>query len=75
MTSRQSSLSACSENSSPILLDTVLQLLSERLKKLSYSGFFATELDQYVNQLRESVKLLQQQLSETPLEAPVYRGH
>jgi hypothetical protein len=71
MTLPQGLLNGCSENSGTILLETVLQLLSERLKKLAHSGFFAPELDKYVGQLRSSVLSLQEQMSVPPLDLPL----
>jgi len=53
-----------SGNSSTILLETVLQLLGEQLKKLSHSDFFATELGHYVSQLCKSVSSLQNKIAE-----------
>jgi|GEM_PF-985062 len=65
-----------SGNSSTILLETVLQLLSERLKKLSHSGFFAEDLRRYVLSLCASVstleaKLAQAQADEIPFIAEI----
>lgn len=71
MTLLPNSPSVCSGNSSTILLETVLQLLSERLKKLSHSGFFSAELHQYVDQLRASVKSLQSQMASPGLLLPL----
>lgn len=71
MTSPPSLLNGCSNNSSTILLETVLQLLGERLKKLSHSGFFALELEQYVIQLRESVGSLQKQMTVPNRDLPL----
>jgi probable F420-dependent oxidoreductase len=60
-----------SENSSTILLETVLQLLGEQLKKLSHSDFFATELGEYVSQLCKSVSSLQNKIAEPDPDVPL----
>jgi len=51
-----------SESSSATLLETVLQLLVEQLRKLSHSGFFAADLHEYVKHLCRSVESLQGEL-------------
>lgn len=51
-------------SSSTILLETVLQLLVEQLKKLSYSGFFAGDLKAYIELLSANVQALQDKLLE-----------
>ena len=62
MTSPPSSLKSYSGNSNTILLETVLQLLAEQLKKLSHTPFFGGELDDYVQQLCRLITSLQAKL-------------
>lgn len=55
--------SGYSSTSTPILLETVLQLLAEQLNKLSRSGFFSKELRAYIGELRVCVSTLQHKLA------------
>lgn len=71
MTSLPSLPKNYSGNSSTILLETVLQLLAEQLRKLSHSDFFATELGEYVAQLCNSVSSLQNKIAEPDPNLPL----
>lgn len=71
MTSLPSLHKSYSGNSSTILLETVLQLLGEQLRKLSHSDFFATELGEYVSQLCKSVNSLQSKIAEPDPDVPL----
>lgn len=49
----------------------MLQLLAERLRKLSHSGFFADSLERYVNGLCDSVRTLEDRLLEANADIPL----
>lgn len=64
MTSLPSSRKSYSGNSNTILLETVLQLLDEQLRKLSQRDFFGKELREYVSLLCKSVRSLQSKIED-----------
>ena len=74
MTLHQSLQESYCSSSTPILLETVLQLLVEQLNKLSRSGFFSKELHDYIDELRSGIDTLQLKLATEPQDSSSLAG-